>query len=272
MDPAWDDLTLHARSVWADPKVPVIGSRSFPWATIVNAGIHYTSDDDLIDGDPGEHASGLPQYLRNIQGSYVRTRRYSIGYSWAVDWLGGVWELRGWTYQPAAHAGANDTAFAVLMLVDGADPATAEALASARAIAREFERRAGRALAGIYGHNELPGRTTPTGCCGAGLYRQLKAVPGLHGGLFSPRYQPPAPAIPNDPEEDDDMVKLIVYVKDDKLRAEALVLIDGGGTEMIGFASADDRNAMVGALGVQPMAVSAAQYDDFVMHALAPRK
>ena len=65
------------------------------------------------------------------------------------------------------------------------------------------------------------------------------------------------------------MVKLIVQCPD---RADALVLMDGAGTEMIGFATPADRNAMVAALGIQPIAVSAAQYDDFVAHRAASGK
>lgn len=84
--------------------------------------------------------------------------------------------------------------------------------------------------------------------------------------------QPPAPdPAPTQPEEEDDVLKLIVYVKDDPQRGHALVCIDGGGTEMIGFSSPADRDGMIDRVGVQPLQVSAAQYDDFIAHALARR-
>jgi hypothetical protein len=86
---------------------------------------------------------------------------------------------------------------------------------------------------------------------------------------------PPAPELPPvvtpptvQPQEDT-VVKLIVQCPG---RADALVLMDGAGTEMIGFATTADRNAMVGALNITPIAVSAAQYDDFVAHRAASGK
>lgn len=68
------------------------------------------------------------------------------------------------------------------------------------------------------------------------------------------------------------MIKLIVQVPGDTKRAEALVAIDGAGVTMIGFASVEDRNALVAQLEVRPTPISAAQYDDLVAHALADRK
>ena len=169
--------TVHERSVWQDPRYPVFGPVDDPLDndTVV---IHYTGADDLIDGDPGEFAHQLPQYLRNMQYSYVTNRGYSVGYSFAVDWLGGVWQLRGWEFQSAANRGHNGHTVPVLMLVDGADEATPEAAASVRSLVVEAGARSGRKR-GVVGHGELSGAATA--CPGAGLLRQI------HSNVFEPK-------------------------------------------------------------------------------------
>lgn len=182
--------TVHTRESWQDPKYPVFGPLDDP-TNNVTAVLHYTADDDLIDGDPGEHASNLSAYLRSMQKSYVLNRGYSLGYLWAVDWLGGIWQIRGWEYQSAANKGENATTWPILVLVDGQDPATPEAAESIRLLIAEAGRRAGSPLF-IKGHKDIGA----TACPGAGLYAQIKA------GVFTPR---PAPTPPPPIQEDDDM-------------------------------------------------------------------
>lgn len=190
--------TVHTRESWQDPKFPVFGPLDDP-SNNVTAVIHYTADDDLIDGDPGEHADDLPAYLRAMQRSYVLNRGHSLGYLWAVDWLGGIWQIRGWEYQSAANKGENATTWPILVLVDGDDPATPEAIESIRLLIAEAGRRAGSPLF-IKGHRDIGA----TACPGAGLYAQIKA------GLFSPRPTPP-PIPPS--QEDDDMPKHMYIAK-----------------------------------------------------------
>jgi hypothetical protein len=201
-------MKLHGRSTWVDPRYPVTGSRAVDWPRIDTTVIHYTADDDLIDGDPGEHADDLPGYLRAIQRDYTTRRGYSIGYNFAVDWLGAAWELRGFDYRCAANAGHNDHTLAILMLVDGGDQATVYAVGAVRELVGSFERIAQRTLT-ITGHGQLPGAAT--GCPGRGLREQIAA------GVFSPRYRPPAPSEPLPPPipyQEDSMPKL-VRVQDD---------------------------------------------------------
>lgn len=137
--------TFHRREAWQDPKMPVVGPSPTmdQWDTFP---LHYTAADNLIDGDPGEHAEDLPAYLRAIQRDYTLNRGYSIGYGFAVDWLGGVWELRGYDIRNAANRGWNHRTGPVLCLVDGDDPLTPEALWSVRALHRG--RRSHRYLGG----------------------------------------------------------------------------------------------------------------------------
>jgi hypothetical protein len=196
--------TVHARSVWMDPRYPVTGPRA-PWPFIDTGVIHYTAADDLIDGDPGEHAENLPAYIRAMQRAYIDSRGYSLGYWWAVDWLGGVWQIRGWDIKSAANAAHNEHTGPILVLVDGNDPATREATRSIRALIAEGQRRAGRAWA-IKGHGQLRRETglgTATACCGIGLQAQINA------GEFSPTTDP-APVPTPDPDEDD--MALITYI------------------------------------------------------------
>ena len=107
-----------------------------PWPQIDTVVIHYTAADDLIDGDVGEDWAGIPAYLRAIQSSYLNRQPtgYSVGYNWAVDQRGEVWELRGSDVKCAANRDHNDHCVAVLVLVDGDDQATPPAAAASFAV------------------------------------------------------------------------------------------------------------------------------------------
>jgi hypothetical protein len=209
--------TYHPRSTWQDPAKPVTGPPA-PWPNIDTAVIHYTAADDLIDGDPGEHAENLPAYLRAMQSSYLNTRGYSLGYMYAVDWLGGVWQIRGAEYQSAANRGHNGHTMPILLLVDGADPATREAVASVRWLIAEGAKRAGRML-WQKGHGQLyveTGVGTPTACPGVGLQAQINA------GLFAPQLEPdPLP-------EDDPMIAIYRPVFAGAKPTDAWIAASGG--------------------------------------------
>ena len=181
--------TFHPREVWEDPALPVTGPDPTmdQWDTFP---LHYTAADDLIDGDPGEHAENLPAYLRAIQRDYKLNRGYSVGYGFAVDWLGGVWELRGYDIKNAANRNWNHRTGPVLCLVDGADPLTEEALWSVRALFREANRRTGRSL-NLAGHRDIGA----TACPGDGIYAQIQS------GVITPLTD--AELDPEPPETDD---------------------------------------------------------------------
>lgn len=118
---------------------------------------HYTAAIDLPDGDLGEFQYQIGPYLRAVNKDYWDNRKgtgittcgthkpgYAIGYSFAVDWLGGAWELRGFDIFPAATADHNSYTFPILFLTDRFDPASALMLQTARAVWREARRRSGR--------------------------------------------------------------------------------------------------------------------------------
>lgn len=176
--------TVHERHVW-DRLVPSpykFAENQSPaqdWSQIYRPVAHYTAADDLIDGDPGEHAEDLPAYIAAMQRDYSKNRGYNVGYLFAVDWLGGVWELRGFDYRSAANASHNTYTFPVLFLVDGDDRPTVEAAAAARAIWREARRRSSSRVpfeGRPWGHGQLyleTGVGTPTSCPGAGIRAAL---------------------------------------------------------------------------------------------------
>ncbi len=202
-------MIWHPRADWVTTE-PVTGP-PLPWPQIDGIVIHYTAAPNLIDGDAGESWSQMPAYLRAIHHDYLTNRKpsgYSIGYNLGVDQRGEAWELRGWDIKSAATLGHNDHLVAILVLVDGADPASPAAVATIRELVAGAERRAGRQLT-IRGHRDY----AATACPGAGIYAQIAE------GLFSPRYATPVPPppielpdpAPSTPTEDDMQPELIRF-------------------------------------------------------------
>jgi hypothetical protein len=166
---------FHARSTWVHPAPPITGPAAVPASRIDTVVIHYPAG-QTPDGDPTDRTE-VAAYLRAIQTDYETNRGYSIGYSFAIDWLGDVWECRGWDLKPAANAGHNDHTLPLLLIVDQDQPATDEQLQSAREYVAEQERRSGHPIV-VTGHGQLPGAATA--CPGVGLRAQIAA------GLFDP--------------------------------------------------------------------------------------
>lgn len=214
--------TLHPRESWQDPAKPVTGPPA-EWGKVTTNVAHYTAADDLIDGDPGEHAEGLDDYMRSMQSSYLRSRGYSLGYLFAVDWLGGVWEIRGFDFKSAANKGSPDKtgvknfnaySFPVLFLVDGNDRLTAEAAHSARMLYREAERRAGRILGSPVPHSALD----YTSCCGDGIRRDISL------GLLAPADPKPQPPPTGDDTMYPDAYRIVTFTN-----GPGAYLVGGGG-------------------------------------------
>ena len=174
----------HPRTVWQDPNLPVRSSSLFEWSDVDQIVVHYTAADNLIDGDPGESADRLDDYLRSIQRYYVEQRGYSIGYNAAVDWLGGSWQLRGEDFECAANRATNNRSFAILVLVDGNDEATPEAVNTIRRLYWEADALSPLALT-LIGHGQTAGASTS--CPGDGLRRQIAA------GVFTQALTPTPP-------------------------------------------------------------------------------
>lgn len=174
-----DGITLHPRSAWNTTQWPVTGPAQIA-RNITRPAAHYTGAVNLPDGDLGEFEYHVPRYLAAIQRDYMTDpkRMYSIGYLWAIDWLGGGWELRGFDFKAAATYMHNEYTAPFLFLVDGADEATPLACRTARALWREYRRRSGRAdfQSRPWGHGEFrqyTGVGTITPCPGVGVLGQL---------------------------------------------------------------------------------------------------
>lgn len=190
--------TVWPRSAWVDPLYPVTGP-ALPWTKIDTIAPHYTAAVNLIDGDLGEFQYNIPPYLRAIQRDYLNRDPvgYSIGYNWAIDWLGGIWECRGWNIKSAAQGfPLNDNVVAVLLLVDGNDAPTLEAQASFRFLNSQARSFTHKKLI-VMDHGRLPGAATA--CAGAGIRATVDA------GFLDDEYSP----FPPPPEEDEMQTSLI---------------------------------------------------------------
>ena len=192
--------TLHTREDWLEPCYPMVGPAQRP-ANITQPVAHYSGALDLPDGDIGEFENEIPPFIRASQRDYWLHRDgtglticgrylpgYALGYMWWIDWLGGVWEVRGFDYQSAANADHNTYTAPIMFISDRDDPVSELAWQSARAVWREHRRRSGRAdfKNRPLGHGELRTTTgigTPTACPGAAILNQL------HQGLGDLDYQ-----------------------------------------------------------------------------------
>lgn len=223
--------TFHPRSTWEPgPGFPITGDlrrdvafnrqpRGLTIGDVDQLAVHYTSAINIPDGDPGEildGVDGIRNLLRNAHWDYLTNRThggytrisdgrffpgYPLGYSFAFDWLGGVWEINGFDYMPAATNQHNEHTLAFLMLTDRYDPASDLMWRSFRAVAREaIVRGATITPDGIWSHGwfvERTGEGTPTGCCGDALEAQIVAGKGdftrSEGERSKMIIHPPAP-------------------------------------------------------------------------------
>lgn len=183
--------TYHPRSEWVEDCFPITGTRMKPediWQPVA----HYSSALNLPDGDIGEFNYQIPPFLRSANRDYWLNRKntkytricnrdlpgYSLGYLFWIDWLGGVWEVRGFDFFSAANAGHNSYTAPFMFITDRHDPASDLAWKSARALWREFRLRSGRTdfRNRPLGHGELyeqSGVGTPTICPGIPIIQQL---------------------------------------------------------------------------------------------------
>jgi len=192
---------------------------ALPWNAIDRMVAHYTAAKNVPDGDPGEDLTQFRDYLRAIERDYLANRvsepgytrvtdgkhfpGYHTGYNFGIDWMGGVWEIRGFDYISAATNNHNGHTIAVLFLVDSADAANANMWASARAIGREAAKRTPLTINPQYiDHGTLTivsGTGTPTACAGAGIRAQCSQPIGNIWSDSQLPDPPPTPAPTPDP-------------------------------------------------------------------------
>lgn len=191
--------TVHPREAWEPVGYRMLTDFDRTPSSLniydVTRGVaHYTSAINLPDGDPGEiltGVDGIRRLLANTQIDYFHNRNsggytrksdgrwfpgFPVGYSFAVDWLGGVWEIRGWDIYPAATGQHNSYTLPILFLTDRADAASDLMLRSARMIWREARRRGARMRNDPWAHGwfrERTGTGTFTACCGDAVKGQI---------------------------------------------------------------------------------------------------
>jgi hypothetical protein len=172
-------MDIVSRHVWEDPAMPVVGPKmNLNTVSLIPA--HYTAADKV----PSDTAN----YLRSIQYDYTVNRGYSIGYNFAIDKTGMVWECRGFTIKCAANKDWNEETIAVLCLVDGAAAMNQAMVAAFRELGAMCESAVGHGLT-VVGHRDIGS----TACPGDGIYHQVAT------GQLTPAWPEPEP----EPEPED---------------------------------------------------------------------
>ena len=175
-------VDIIPRTQWQDPKVPVKGP-AMRLSTITLIPAHYTAMTTV--------PQDTKQVLRNIQADYSTHRRYSIGYNFAIDQKGLVYECRGYDIKCAANAGHNEETIAVLCMVDGAQPMNAAMVTAFKALGADIQRRCGRKLK-VVCHCDI-GKTA---CPGIGIIAQVSSGKLTPGDTPAPK--PPTPSTGDD--------------------------------------------------------------------------
>lgn len=230
----------HTRQSWQNPAQPVTGP-AIVWPDIDTVVVHYTASKDCPEGAPLEPYRA---FMRAMQNDYTVNRGYSLGYSVAVSTVGESWEIRGVDIKPAATKGHNGHTYAILVTVDGDNPASPSAVTEVRRLVADAERRAGRQLT-IVGHGQLGA----TSCPGVGIRAQIAA------GVFRP-VPPPIPPTPT-PTEDDPMF----YVQSPTPGQRPDLIWTSG--KVYGIASPADAEMFLAA-GAKRIKPTPAQYDEIV--------
>lgn len=146
--------------------------------------VHYTGA-QRVNRNPDQIAS----YLRAIERSHMaRPEMSAVGYNFAVDKTGRIWELRGWTHRNAANgSGSNVSSFSVLVLVGVEDNSpTTPVIQALQSLYAEGVRRAGRPLI-VKGHQEHKA----TACPGPALMALVRSGQ-IQRGVQAPQPAPSA--------------------------------------------------------------------------------
>lgn len=270
------NLVIHEREDWQPAKYPVMGTyrfrldpdtgRAIPGtgylfdpaiyprrnpSLVTHQAVHYTADDQLPDTPIENMNDDVFKYVQAMQISYAKNRAYSLGYSWIVDYLGGIWECRGREIKCAAHAPANDYADAILVLIDLGKPISPIMAHSIRYLIQQAEYETSR-MQFIVGHRELKG--VATGCPGDLIVGQI------HSGFLNPIIIPPTkPTNPEDIFGGTDMSQLIKITDNNQAIDPAVFAVTGTFAEWISTQGRADALILINAVehggqsGMPPM-------------------
>lgn len=179
------------RSAWTSTSP---GGATLTGSKLLGVACHYPASGDIITANLTREQ--VASRLRGWRDYHVNTRGWSdIGYQVAVDGQGRVWDLRGITRVPAAHASsanpdANEEFGACLFVVGNNESPTQAAIQAFRdwRTSRWLAKWPGRT--NVRGHRQVPGAQTE--CPGDKIIALIAA-----GALTGTGTTPPPP-----PEED----------------------------------------------------------------------
>lgn len=134
-------------------------------------------------------------WLRSIQNYHQKKKWADIGYSFAYDDYGQIFELRGWNVEGAHTQGYNSRSHAIVRLGNGDKPDTPAGLYALKSFVAEHDRRYGKVK--ILGHRDVdeshcPGNSTYSriGKLRDGFIKKVvkKVVVKTRGPKWSGRY------------------------------------------------------------------------------------
>lgn len=166
------------------------------WRDVLGVAVHYPADGNVTNADLTQ--SQVAAKLRGYRNYHVNTRGWGdIGYNFAVDQAGRVWELRGMDNVGAhcasrSNPDANTRYVGVLFVVGNAEQPTAAAVEAFKDLRTRILARFPAAVQ-VVGHGQVPG--AQTACPG----QHLLALAGdgtLTGQTPVPVATPPAAPSP----------------------------------------------------------------------------
>jgi peptidoglycan hydrolase-like protein with peptidoglycan-binding domain len=166
-----------SRSAWTTAPSSSNGS----WGDVVGIALHYPADGNVIIG--AASAETIAAKLRGYRDFHVKSRRWGdIGYNFAIDQAGRIWELRGLGNvgshcASASNKNANTRYVGVLFLVGNSEPVSDAAVAAFRDLRARVLAWRPRAVA-VTGHGQVPGASTS---CPGGALRALISDGALTG-------------------------------------------------------------------------------------------
>jgi hypothetical protein len=159
----------------------------------------------------GDYES-VKRFLQGIQRYHINTNKWpDIAYSWCVDSMGRIWELRGWDVAQAATLDWNWKSHSIFLPIGGDQAPTPEQVEGCKRVIAEANKRYGAQF--VKGHQEAPNQTSCPGEPTMRLIRAAAFIPGRPAVTPTPpRPTPsptptPAPTLPIPPGVDPKMNK-----------------------------------------------------------------
>jgi hypothetical protein len=173
-----------------------------PVTSSVGVFIHYNGGSPLPASVTSGDFESVAAHLRSVQNHHMGGNGWpDIAYSFCVDAVGRVWELRGWGVAGAHTLNWNWESHAIYLPIGGDQTPTDAQVASCRAVIAEHDRRYGQGF--VKGHRQAPNSTS---CPGEPTMRLIEA------GRFDPSSggEGDGTVAPQPVDEDDDVKPVIV--------------------------------------------------------------